>query len=68
MLQNFFLSIEMSSKEAVWNNKYVKHALEAATESVLQKKLFLKNFANFTRKHLCCSLFLITLNFVSKIY
>ena len=35
-------------------------SLEAATGGVL-KKSALKNFTIFTRKHLCCSLFLIKL-------
>ena len=36
-------------------------SVEAATGGVLQKKAALKNFAIFTRKHLCWSLFVIKL-------
>ena len=36
---------------------------ETATGDVLWNKVFLKNFANFTEKNLCWSLFLIKLQF-----
>ena len=38
-----------------WSNS------ETAIESILQKKLFSKIFAKFTRNHMCWSLFLIKL-------
>ena len=43
-------------------NRQLKHeclVLEIVTGGVLLKKVFLKNFANFTGKHLCGGLFLI---------
>ena len=45
--------------------RYIRSALSiytvVATGGVLWKKVFFKNFANITEKHLCCSLFLIKL-------
>ena len=41
--------------------KYFFLISEAATGGILQKKVFLENFTNFTGKHLCWSLFIIKL-------
>ena len=52
-----------------WNSadfrELVLILLQAATECVLCKKVFLKSFAIFTGKHLCQSLF-VSCNFIKK--
>ena len=65
--------ITLNNKISVFHSKKKKcfksGLSEAATRGALLKKSVLKNFTNYTGKHLCWSLFLIklqTCNFIKK--
>ena len=41
----------------IWAKYFPVKCIEAATEDVLQKNLFIKNLENFTGKHFCWSIY-----------
>ena len=59
-LDRVFSGFEFHAKQIRWIS-LVSLLLRNSCLQMLFKKCILKNFANFTWKHLCCGLFLITL-------